>query len=164
MSEIARGGRTILFVSHNLAAVRNLCSHGIVLRNGSASPKQDVESAINAYSLDHQSTWASSWKRPKNRQGLRFILIQLPFVLKESSPRCDFECSVCIKSAPGALPVAISVDFMDDKFMPIMQAIPNYRPFIGGAAETSYVDVSIELPPLDSWTLSSKVLDWCAER
>ena len=43
MSEIARGGRTILFVSHNLAAVRNLCSHGIVLRNGSASPKQDVE-------------------------------------------------------------------------------------------------------------------------
>src|SRR4029078_5884971 len=65
MSEIARGGRTILFVSHNLAAVRNLCSHGIVLRNGSASPKQDVESAINAYSLDHQSTWASSWKRPE---------------------------------------------------------------------------------------------------
>ncbi len=27
-------GRTVLFVSHNMAAVRSLCSHGIVLSNG----------------------------------------------------------------------------------------------------------------------------------
>lgn len=28
------GGRTVLFVSHNMAAVRNLCKNGIVLKNG----------------------------------------------------------------------------------------------------------------------------------
>ena len=148
MSEIARGGRTILFVSHNLAAVRNLCSHGIVLRNGSASPKRDVESAINAYSLEHQNTWASSWRRPEKSKRPAVYFDSIDVRLEGKQPALRLECSVCIKSAPGALPVAISVDFMDDKFVPIMQAIPNYRPFIGGAGETSYVDVSIELPAL----------------
>jgi lipopolysaccharide transport system ATP-binding protein len=35
MSEVARGGRTVLFVSHNLAAVNNLCSRAILLERGS---------------------------------------------------------------------------------------------------------------------------------
>lgn len=35
MKDVSQGeGRTVLFVSHNMAAVRNLCKHGIVLRNG----------------------------------------------------------------------------------------------------------------------------------
>ena len=34
MSQIARGGRTVLFVSHNHMAIRNLCSHAFVLKNG----------------------------------------------------------------------------------------------------------------------------------
>src|SRR5262249_35954333 len=33
MSQVARGGRTVLFVSHNDAAIRTLCTHGIVLRS-----------------------------------------------------------------------------------------------------------------------------------
>ncbi len=34
MSEVAKGGRTILFVSHNAAAVESLCTRGIVLDDG----------------------------------------------------------------------------------------------------------------------------------
>jgi lipopolysaccharide transport system ATP-binding protein len=34
MSEISGGGRTVLFVSHNMAAVENLCRRGIVLERG----------------------------------------------------------------------------------------------------------------------------------
>ncbi len=35
MQDVSKGeGRTVLFVSHNMAAVRNLCSTGIVLSNG----------------------------------------------------------------------------------------------------------------------------------
>src|SRR3954466_14848144 len=29
MAEVARGGRTVLFVSHNMAAVQNVCRSGI---------------------------------------------------------------------------------------------------------------------------------------
>lgn len=35
MQDISHGGgRTVLFVSHNMAAIRNLCRNGIVLKNG----------------------------------------------------------------------------------------------------------------------------------
>jgi len=34
MGDVARGGRTVLFVSHNLGAVRNLCSRSLVLEQG----------------------------------------------------------------------------------------------------------------------------------
>ncbi len=34
MSEVSQGGRTVLFVSHNMAAVENLCRRGLVLNQG----------------------------------------------------------------------------------------------------------------------------------
>ncbi len=34
MGEVAKGGRTVLFVSHNLTAVRSLCSRAILLNEG----------------------------------------------------------------------------------------------------------------------------------
>jgi lipopolysaccharide transport system ATP-binding protein len=34
MGEVARGGRTVLFVSHNLAAVRDLCERTLLLESG----------------------------------------------------------------------------------------------------------------------------------
>jgi lipopolysaccharide transport system ATP-binding protein len=34
MSEVAGGGRTVLFVSHNMAAVRSLCRHTVLFENG----------------------------------------------------------------------------------------------------------------------------------
>lgn len=43
------GGRTVLFVSHNMAAVRTLCNNGIVLNNGMIDFMGSSESAINRY-------------------------------------------------------------------------------------------------------------------
>ena len=34
MDEVARGGRTVLFVSHNLSAVQKLCDKSILMQNG----------------------------------------------------------------------------------------------------------------------------------
>lgn len=50
MQDISRGeGRTVLFVSHNMAAVKSLCTRGIVLENGEVVFKGEVESAISFY-------------------------------------------------------------------------------------------------------------------
>lgn len=50
MQDVAKGeGRTVLFVSHNMAAVRSLCSKGILLSNGGVSFLGDVKSVINLY-------------------------------------------------------------------------------------------------------------------
>src|ERR1700722_3268707 len=49
MGEFGNNGRTILFVSHNIAAVLNLCQKGIVLQQGKISFQGDAKSAVNHY-------------------------------------------------------------------------------------------------------------------
>src|SRR5260221_4521899 len=48
MSEVARAGRTVLFVSHNMSAVTALCQRGLYLENGrlkAAGPMEDIARA-----------------------------------------------------------------------------------------------------------------------
>ncbi len=50
MQDVSRGeGRTVLFVSHNMASVRNLCKHGILLENGSVKYSGDINDTIDEY-------------------------------------------------------------------------------------------------------------------
>lgn len=49
MGEVASGGRTVLFVSHNMAAVRKLCKSGIVLQNGMIHYMGTANEAVDEY-------------------------------------------------------------------------------------------------------------------
>ena len=56
MQDVARGeGRTVLFVSHNMAAVQTLCTHGVILKNGTVSYNGNVHEAVNKYLNDSNS-------------------------------------------------------------------------------------------------------------
>jgi lipopolysaccharide transport system ATP-binding protein len=49
MEEVAREGRTVIFVSHNLGTIRTLCKRGILLERGSVKVDAPVEKAIDEY-------------------------------------------------------------------------------------------------------------------
>ena len=49
MEEVSKEGRTVLFVSHNMGAVRSLCSRGLLLENGTLVKDGDVDQVINCY-------------------------------------------------------------------------------------------------------------------
>jgi lipopolysaccharide transport system ATP-binding protein len=50
MQDVSKGeGRTVLFVSHNMAAVRSLCNKGVVLENGKNTFNSNIESTIEYY-------------------------------------------------------------------------------------------------------------------
>jgi lipopolysaccharide transport system ATP-binding protein len=50
MQDVSKGeGRTVLFVSHNMGAVRNLCKTGVVLKNGSVAYSGMVKDAVDYY-------------------------------------------------------------------------------------------------------------------
>ena len=49
MGDEAEGGKTVLYVSHNMATIRNLCSRCIVLDHGKIIYVGDVERAIAVY-------------------------------------------------------------------------------------------------------------------
>jgi len=50
MQEVSSGGgRTVLFVSHNMASVRALCKHGVLLRNGLIEYVGKINDVIDHY-------------------------------------------------------------------------------------------------------------------
>jgi lipopolysaccharide transport system ATP-binding protein len=66
MEDVSKSGRTILFVSHNMGALRNLCSRGIVLKNGLLIDDSDVQSSINKYLFAGQKNVDLIYEQPKN--------------------------------------------------------------------------------------------------
>lgn len=49
MGEVANSGRTVLFVSHNLPAVKSLCSRAILLDHGAVCFQGPVEDVVSGY-------------------------------------------------------------------------------------------------------------------
>ncbi len=49
MGDVAKGGRTVLFVSHNMAAIQSLCCKGIFLEKGYLLKSGSVDSVIHDY-------------------------------------------------------------------------------------------------------------------
>ena len=49
MQDVSRAGRTILFVSHNIAMVKALCTTGILLDTGTLRLKGTVDAITEAY-------------------------------------------------------------------------------------------------------------------
>ena len=53
MQDVSKGeGRTVLFVSHNMAAVKSLCKRGIILQNGQLILDNDIDNAVSHYLTD----------------------------------------------------------------------------------------------------------------
>lgn len=59
MREVSTRGRTVLFVSHNMQAVAQLCKRGIVLDKGTVSFDGDVNGAIKQYLAKSSSATGS---------------------------------------------------------------------------------------------------------
>jgi lipopolysaccharide transport system ATP-binding protein len=49
MGDVSGAGRTVLFVSHNMAAVKSLCNRGIMLKNGKVVLDADVDTVVQRY-------------------------------------------------------------------------------------------------------------------
>jgi lipopolysaccharide transport system ATP-binding protein len=49
MDEVGKEGRTVIFVSHNMTAIKALCNKGILLANGSIEFNGDIENCVKQY-------------------------------------------------------------------------------------------------------------------
>lgn len=52
MGEVSKEGRTVLFVSHNLSAIKQLCNKGVLLRQGVLGSYGNTEDVIKLYLQD----------------------------------------------------------------------------------------------------------------
>lgn len=56
MNDVSKGeGRTVLFVSHNLDAVKKLCNKGLLLHNGQLIHDGNIDATLDSYLLNYSS-------------------------------------------------------------------------------------------------------------
>jgi lipopolysaccharide transport system ATP-binding protein len=113
MGEVAAGGRTVLFVSHNLAAVSAICSTAMYLREGEIAARGATREVIDRYVDDVKSTARVDLRDRADRRGdgrIRFTEIQ---VGEGSSVKTGDDCEISIlyegDPGPGVARVALAV-------------------------------------------------------
>ncbi len=72
MGEVAGEGRTVLFVSHNMAAMREICQRGLLLSNGTVVEDSDIASTIQTYQFQ-----ATQWEGATQDSGVRLHTIRI---------------------------------------------------------------------------------------
>jgi lipopolysaccharide transport system ATP-binding protein len=50
MDEVAKGGRTVVFVSHNMGAVKELCKKGLLIKNKQSTSYNSINLLLEKYS------------------------------------------------------------------------------------------------------------------
>jgi lipopolysaccharide transport system ATP-binding protein len=88
MSQVASGGRTILFVSHNMNAVERLCTRAVVLEHGNVGFDGPTQDAITAYAS--RSASSSNGLPPiESREGdgsARITAVNCPTAVASGQP------------------------------------------------------------------------------
>ena len=102
MEDVSRHGRTILFVSHHMAAVRTLCSRAMLMKNGQLFVYSDTETAITDYLLeDNVSDALVVWNKLNAPKSAEICFIKA-YVLNEqreyaSTLDCRKEFSIVLE-------------------------------------------------------------------
>jgi lipopolysaccharide transport system ATP-binding protein len=75
LKDVSSHGRTVLFVSHNMLALKGLCDRAVLLRNGTVADIGPTDQVINQYLTGYgNKEWNKNWLQ-ENRPGNEFIKI-----------------------------------------------------------------------------------------
>ena len=179
MDEVSKNeGRTVLFVSHNMAAVSNLCTTGILLREGKILQNDSIEKTIDRYVLSNLSQVCDSFdlRSRSDRKGNGAFKVTNVEVLDKANRSIDvvqtgnfvifrlfFDCVV--KGREGSLRIDLAID--DEKDV----RLGWFSSSITKAdveKDFNYIDLVIPKFPLGSGlysltyfiTHNSEVVDW----
>lgn len=75
MSDVSRSGRTILFVSHNMSAIAQLCESSVFLKNGKVVETGKTQDVIGAYINSGSEQGNDHQFSPQNRVGPQDVTV-----------------------------------------------------------------------------------------
>jgi lipopolysaccharide transport system ATP-binding protein len=146
MRDVARGGRTVLFVSHNMQAIRQLCTHGVLLRRGSLVQQGTVDEVVESYLREGSSDALGTWSLDEApRHPLSVCGVEAR--LHGEQPEHSLEIEIHLRSTAPHKRAFVAIDITDSMGTTIMQALPTETAFIP-VAEAQTCIVKIALPPL----------------
>jgi lipopolysaccharide transport system ATP-binding protein len=97
MGDVARGGRTILFVSHNMAAIRQLCNNCILLTSGGIEAIGLADEICNLYLNKTNLIEEKSELIFEENSSKEFQLLSLKLLNDKAEPTNNFSCEDSIK-------------------------------------------------------------------
>jgi lipopolysaccharide transport system ATP-binding protein len=87
MNDVAKGGRTVLFVSHNIGVIQALCSRAILLQNGSVFVDDSAPNAVAAYLRKLEGFASQDLSTRAERSGKGLIrMTGVDISIEENSP------------------------------------------------------------------------------
>ena len=117
MENISNSGRTILFVSHNMSAIKQLCTRAVVLHNGHIEHENSAVSAVNYYLGKNQNNIVTEYKwnfnnAPGNSSRLKIIGIEIrpavgDLITVNSGISFSFKCITTLNNSAVNLGFAI---------------------------------------------------------
>lgn len=146
MKEVSsKEGRTILFVSHNLGAVRALCTSGLFLEKGSIKKVGSVNEVISEYKMNTKAPLSSLvWYRHSIDKN---IPVQISRV-EISQTLGKLKIITEIISVESHNSFFIAFDVKSEEGVPIFQSIPSESPFIEYNVNPTIAETTIDLPLL----------------
>jgi lipopolysaccharide transport system ATP-binding protein len=148
MGRVADEGRTVLFVSHNMAAVRSLCRTAMVLDAGRIVRQGDPGTCIAYYVAQGFDEDASTWTRPSHARDAALAFMRVDSRLTGQQPALALELDVVLEPRGRHKPAFIAVDILDGSGVGLMQALPRVDGFIRDDAGPQRTRIIIDLPPL----------------
>jgi lipopolysaccharide transport system ATP-binding protein len=99
MGEVSRAGRTILFVSHNMAAIKALCSRAVLVRDGAVANSGTAADVVEDYLLAiATSENAREWSDPETAPGNKHVrLCSVRIMAPEGKPVIDIDSGADIE-------------------------------------------------------------------
>ena len=86
MDDVAHGGRTIVFVSHNMAALRKLCPRAILIENGRITESGDADLIVSHYlQRNLESKLGTVWDDPESAPGDSRVRLRSVRVIPQAS-------------------------------------------------------------------------------
>lgn len=171
MRGLARSGRTVLFVSHNMPAVRNLCRRGLVMHQGSVICEGTVDRCVERYlGLSGEARSQEYRVEPDPGKALAFRTVNARLLGEQ--PHHVLRLEMELVSQGDHKPAHVAVDILDGSGSAIMQAIPTFDGLLRSDSKVHHVTVEIQLPPLipreylvSVWAGShnTETLDWAQQ-
>jgi lipopolysaccharide transport system ATP-binding protein len=172
MEDVGKEGRTVLFVSHNMAAIRELCSKGILLKEGKLTSSGKSSDCLLVYESENIQHQGMIWTRPENRRNCTLMIVNVKTLLKGEQPILKLEFEIKLESTSPHQPAFLAIDIADNSGVSIMQSIPTLESPIIDKDKFHFLRVVIQLPPLipgqyltSVWVGShnSQTMDWVKE-
>lgn len=122
MQDVAKGGRTVLFVSHNMATVLSLCGTGVFMEKGRVAFHGATRESVAMYAGAARTTFLATFEAAHERPSITSVRLD-PFALA----RGDLVIEIGFESPFPLMPAIPGLVISSDTGVPVFGSNPRFH-------------------------------------